>query len=219
MARIEQGALEIEIQQNRNVSEKNDGTLAGSVIYTADQTFFNLLPQLGASHPDDNRLECYQRDITYNNNGIVTLNAAYFGLVGHKTDQVVSFTGGQNNDPIEVHPDFATIAGTDSAPLNGARFNRETGEFLGFFTGKFMGVSHYLTPSTMISLSYWTDSVPSLKNRLSIVNAVPGVTTPPDVVNFLLLDMPYRQVGSFYQVTEQYLGSGAKGWNSTIYTG
>jgi len=29
--------------------------------------------------------------------------------------------------------------------------------------------------------------------------------------------MPYRQIANVYAVTEQYLGSGEKGWNGQIY--
>jgi len=40
---------------------------------------------------------------------------------------------------------------------------------------------------------------------------------PPNVKNYLLVDMPYRVQGSLYQVTEQYIGSAKGGWNKTIY--
>jgi hypothetical protein len=37
------------------------------------------------------------------------------------------------------------------------------------------------------------------------------------VKEFLVIDYPYRQVGSFYQVTEQIMGSGPNGFSSILY--
>jgi len=105
--------------------------------------------------------------------------------------------------------------------LNGAKFDDDTGEFLGFFDQSIkdlFGVMHYLVPSTMVSLTYWQSTVPSLNKRMSIKSSISGFRKPTDVKNFLLLDIPYRQIGSFYQVTEQYLGSGPDGWSTKIYT-
>ena len=115
--------------------------------------------------------------------------------------------------------------------MNGAQFETnenadgdEYYQFLGFFPFKnggayngMTGVTSYLTAGTQVSVTYWTDKIPKLNNRMTIVQKIPGFTTPPDVGNFLLLDSPYRQVGSFYQVTDQYLGSGVAGWNALIY--
>ena len=221
------------IQPDRSISEKNDGTLEGQVIYKCDRSKISRLPRIGTTHPDDNRLECYNISRTYNSNGLVTATASFFGLISSTTDPVITYSGGQNNEAITTHPNFTDFAGTVDAPLNGAVFETDTnaadyGSFIEFGGGEdpdgpqFRGIEYYLTPSTMITLSYWTDKVPSLKNRLKIYSRIRGVSSaelkvPSDVEDFLLLDTPYRQVGSFYQVTEQYLGSGPRGWNEVVY--
>jgi len=230
MARVIKGEIEdIFIQPDRSINEKNDGTLEGQVVYKCQKEQESDLPVIGTPHPDTTLMECYNISKTHNSNGLITATASFFGLTASQTDPVISYSGGNNQEPIETHPDFITeLAGTSSAPKNGAIFD-DNGEFLRFGGGAqdtneppFRGVEYYLTPSTQITLSYWTDKVPTLKDRLHIYDKISGVSgqelkTPPDVENFLLLDTPYRQVGSYYQVTEQYLGSGPDGWNEKIY--
>jgi hypothetical protein len=229
MALVKHGDSGIFIQPNRTISEKDDGTLSGSVIYEASEGAY--LPGLGFSHPDDGRLEMIEQTITHMPNGKKQLQASYFGIVASTTIKKISYTGAQNQDAIETHANFGYFAGNGSVPINGAQFITEENadgdeyyEFQGFFPfangggyNAFTGVSSYLTAGTQVSVTYWTDKIPKLDNRMTIVQFIPGFTTPPDVGNFLLLDTPYREVGSFYQVTEQYLGSGQRGWNSDIY--
>lgn len=210
----------IAIQPDRTITEKNDGTLEGIVNFECDRADFLSLPQMGAAHPDDHRLELYNRDITYSTLGKVKLSGAYFGLVARKTEPVLAYTPNTDRDPIETHPLFDTFAGTKASPINGAKFDKQTGEFLGFFNQAIkdlFGAKYYLVPSTMVALTYWTSVAPSLSKRMTIIQSVPGFRKPPDVKDFLLLDMPYRQIGSFYQVTEQIMGSGPLGWSKKIY--
>jgi len=234
MSRVDKGDIDgnVIMQPDRSVSEKNDGTLEGQIVYRCDKEYISSLPDLGDPHPDDDRLECYDINKTYNSNGLVTATASFFGLVASTTDPVISYSGGQNQEPIETHPDFETkIGGTYNAPLNGAKFVTDEGEadykaFIGFIDpdsdSEILGTEYYLSTSTNITLSYWTDKAPSLKNRMRIYPYIRGINSsqlrvPSDVKNFLLLDTPYRQVGSFFQVTEQYLGSGPDGFSSLIY--
>ena len=218
------------IQPNRTISEKEDGTLSGSVIWEGSQDSGVAMPGIGNVHPDDYRLEMIEATYSYLPNQKIQLQASYFGLNASTTTKIISYSGAQNQEAIETHPDFKAFAGDGDEPKNGAQFESyenasgdEYYDFLGFKLSKgedsneFTGVSHYLTAGTQVSITYWTSRVPKLKKRMSIVNRISGFTTPPDVVDFLYLDTPYRQVGSFYQVTEQYLGSGIRGWNDTIY--
>lgn len=229
MSRTDKGDIDgnVIMQPDRSIGEKNDGTLEGQIVYKCDKQYVSLLPNIGDPHPDDSRLECYDINKTHNSNGLVTATASFFGLTASTTDPVISYSGGQNQEPIETHPDFANFAGDVTAPLNGAQFVSDTsaddyGQFIGFEGTSFQGIEYYLTPSTNITLSYWTDKAPSLKNRMKIYPYIRGINSsqlrvPSDVDDFLLLDTPYRQVGSFFQVTEQYMGSGPDGWNKSIY--
>lgn len=221
-------------QPGSTVTEKNDGTLEGQVVFKGPSANEVIFPGIGSTHPFESRLECYQVDDVWGPNSELTRTASYFGLVSPTTDKVITVSGGQNNDPIETHPDFASFSASNpldkSTWINGATFdiaskeNQDpTGEFLGFLKGgtaaelKFRGTQYYLTPATVVTLSWWSRSAPTLKPRMSIYASIPGLETPPDVADFLLIDTPYRQVGSHYQVTEQYIGSSDPGWNDIIY--
>ena len=237
-------------QVGRTITQNSDGTLEGSVVWKIDADLVppresansTYLPTVadgsgapGSNHPDDGRLECYNRTLSYGNNGILTCTASYFGLIKRRTDPEFSFSGGVTTEPIETHPDFSTkIAGTVGAPLNGAKFvtNPEAddyGSFIEFpeFTkpgdtenNNFLGVENYLTPGTNIVVSYWQDTQPRPTKTATWSTYIPDVTEfrkPQGVDNFLLMDESYSQVGNYYQVTRNYIGSGVKGWNKDIY--
>jgi hypothetical protein len=225
MAIIQQGNIRdhygdgVAIQPNFKLTERDDGTIEGTVTFECDESNLPNLPQVGNSHPRDTRAELYARDITYLPLRKVRMVGSFFGLVSSTTDPVLNYTPNTDRQLIETHADFAEFAGDADSPQNGAEFDSETGEFLGFFdsSNDLFATRYHLTPSTQVSLTYWTRNRPSLKKRMRIVNRVAGFTAPPDVKDFLRLDMPYRQVGSHYQVTEIYLGSGPNGWNATVY--
>ena len=249
----EADAAAVIAQVGRTITYQSDGTLEGSVVWkgysglSADGTIIppTGIPvvaeggQAGTNHPDDARMECYNRTLVYGANGIVTCTAAYFGIENTtgKSDLTFSFSGGVTNEPIETHPDFTTkIAGTVGAPLNGAKFvtNPEAddyGSFIEFpeFTtpgaidnNNFMGVESYLTPATNIVVSWWQDTQPKPSKTATWDTNINGVSAddfrkPQGVKNFLLMDESYSQVGNFYQVTQSYLGSGVRGWDKDIY--
>jgi hypothetical protein len=212
------------IQVDRTVTEKVEGTLEGTIKFKAKKEDADTLPTFGDLHVDDNRMELFNREVVYNGLDVVTMTASYFGLAESSPTggpgQVVSFSGGANNEPIETHPDFDRFAGTAFPPAareEGSVWDPVTGQFLRFDGGQFKGVQYYLTPSTQITVSYWKDSVPILKPRMKIVEKISGVSLPSDVVNLLRVESSYRQTGSSYQVTEVYLASGDKGWDKDIY--
>jgi hypothetical protein len=175
-------------------------------------------PTIGFSlHPRDTRLVCESLSLTYKTLGKAEIVASYIGLNQDPTIPRVEFAGGSGQDPIETHPDFVKFAGTIDDPKNNARFDDETGEFIGFFNGELQGVTSYIVPSTIVNLTYYTTSVPSLERVGKIKSSLPNFRRPPNVKNYLLMAMPYRQIANIYAVTEQYLGSGEGGWNKKIY--
>jgi hypothetical protein len=208
------------IQPNYSLTEKNDGTIEGQVVFECDESRSGNLPIMNSAHPRDPRCELYNREITFLPLRKIRLTGSYFGLVSAKTDPTISYTPNVNQDPVTTHPDFATFAGTPTAPLNGAKFDLATGEFLGFFDPEIkdlFGAEFYLVPATLLSLTYWTKSVPTLGRRMTRKTTIPGFRKPADVKEFLVIDFPYRQVGSFYQVTEQIMGSGPNGFSKKLY--
>ena len=211
------------MQPDRSVTNKIEGTLEGTIKFKAFLEDLETLPTFGDLHVDDDRMELFNREIVYNGLEMVTLTASYFGLSESSPNggdgQIVSFSGGANNEPIETHPDFEKFAGDAENPQDGVIFDPVTGQFLRFEEGDLKGVQYYLTPATQITISYWTDIVPKLKKRMEIVNNLSGVTLPEDVNNLLRIESSYRQTGSSFQVTEVYLASGFDGWSEVIYNG
>lgn len=219
------GDLQVARQPGAKLTYRDDGTIDGTIEYRCDRSLQDYLPEIGDDHPEDPRCELYARDITYSATGLVVMNASYFGIEDKVTDPVLNLSTNANQNPIQIHPDFFdTLGGDSDLPLNGAKFDDETGEFLGFFDpnneNKLFGVEYYYTPGITVTTSYWTRDRPTLDALMSIVNAreiVSDFIAPPNVKNFLLIGQPYRQIGSHYQVTKQYLASGPDGWNTTIY--
>ena len=228
-------------QTGRTITESSDGTLEGSVtwkIQTGDINPLNvdntlLLPKIatndgnpGDNHPDDDRLECYNRTITFGPNQIITCVASYFGLTMPITDPTISFSGGVTPEPIETHPDFEEFG----TAKNGAQFDSD-GEFLGFTKfvpgsknekeqANFMGIDSYLVPSTNIILTWWENKKPKPRQLATVEKAFPhsaNLRKPRGIKDFLLINESIRQVGNFYEFTHQYVGSGDLGWNEAIY--
>jgi hypothetical protein len=218
--------------------------MEGTAIYHVSKTG-GTTPTIGATHPYDNRLRCISVDLTYGASQIVAVTN-YMGLLRSPTRAIINWPGATGQDPIETHPAFVEatsdfpepLAGTISAAWNGALFVRpdaadETtadagsgevdsyAEFRGFYdpTNKMFGTTSYLVANPIIYLSYWSTDPPSLAQQMTIVDSIPGVQQPPDVVNWLFLTPQYREIagGMFYQVTETYMGSGPNGINDYIY--
>jgi len=217
-----------------SLTEKNDGTIEGQVVFECDDRLIDNLPRMGSPHPRDRRCELYDIETTFLGLNKVRMTGSYFGLVAPKTKPTISYTPNTNQEPITSHPNFLTKL----MPAGGVWRDDETNEFIDAnsylaldeedrknleFVGwtnpkdELFGVEYYLTPAALVSLTYWTRSVPLLSKQMIIKKNIPGFKSPPGVKEFLLMDSPYRQVGNFYQVTENYMGSGEKGFSRLIY--
>ena len=207
-------------QADSGIVINSDDTMEAAITWRAVAK--DDLPIVGELHPDSDKLECYNTTYTYNSLGYVTCAASYFGITGTVTTKQVSYTGGGSSEPIETYPGFSGnvfgLGGNVGNPNNGAFFDEETGQFLGFASGSLQGIQYYLTPSNTLTISYWMDSAPTV-NLMQTAGIPPGSESLvlPDVPNWLLISSPVKNVGSVYQVTEQWLGSGPRGWNSYIY--
>lgn len=220
MALVKHGSPNMVLQPNSEVSEDENGLLTGTCVYEGDVAYSGFIPRLGQLHPYDFRLTCYKRQVTKLANSKARGTCNYIGVSADPTPMFIEHPGGSGQDPIQTHPKFKDFAGTSASPKNGAYFDPETGDFVGFTDpdSKFFGTSSYIVPSVMVNLSFYTHYVPDLGYVGEVYDwNVPNLIAPPNVKNFLLLGMPYRQIGNLFQVTHQILGSGPKGWNRTIY--
>ena len=208
------------LQPGSEVSEDENGLLSGTCLYEGDIAYLGTIPRMGQLHPYDLRLSVYKRQISRIANSKFRATINYIGVTADPTPMFIEHPGGSGQDPIQTHPKFTDFAGTPASPKNGALFDTETGDFIGFTnsSNKFFGVTSYIVPSVMVNLSFYTHYVPDLGYVGETYDwNVPNLIRPPNVKDFLLLGMPYRQIGNLFQVTHQILGSGPDGWNRSIY--
>jgi hypothetical protein len=220
MALTKHGTPRLALQPGSEVSEDENGLLTGTCVYEGDVGFIYQVPEIGAMHPYNFRLTAYKRQISRIANKKLRATINYIGVSADPTPMFIEHPGGSGQDPIQTHPKFEEFAGTAAAPKNGAYFDPETGDFVGFTDpdSKFFGTTSYIVPSVMVNLSFYSHYVPDLDYVGEVYQwTVPNLIAPPNVKDFLLLGMPYRQIGNLFQITHQILGSGPNGWNRTIY--
>lgn len=208
------------LQPDSEITVDDYGVMRGTAVFKIPAEFVaTAQPRVNISvHPKDPRLTCFEVSIKWTKLEQAIITAQYLGLLYDPSIPKIEFAGGSGQDPIETHPEFQDFAGTPEDPKNGAQFDQDTGEFLGFFEpNKFQGTRAYIVPSVIVNYSYYTSVVPSIASVGRIFSGVPNFRKPPNVRNFLLVGMPYRQTANVFFVTEQYLGSGEAGWNRDIY--
>ncbi len=218
-------------QPGRRIAYKSDGTIEGSVKYVTKDDNIRNLPAIGASHPDEPAASAHHMDFEFMSNGRVEATVHYHGIasdMGDESRPTIDYPGGVDQLPIELHPKFLEFAGTPENPKNGAVWvDIETGrqvnagttyeyaEFSKFNDpeNNFFRTEFYFVSRPMVYRTHWSRRRPSLKKAMTVVSSIPGFTNPPGIVDWLIMDTPYRKVGDMYQVTTQYKGSPEPGWS------
>jgi hypothetical protein len=228
------GAALLERQPESELVYHPDGLIDGQIAYEFDhagqRASVNAL--LGSQHPDDSAVYLYALRITKGRLGKSRAVFDCIGLSRSPTTPAVSMDPSVTTEPIETHPDFLSFAGTAGAPVNGARFDDETGEFLGFFgpaglsgeeatrAAELMGVSSYYTGSPVLRASYYSFTPPTFGASFRI--ARPHVPTPSigGVQNWLRMAPKWDTVSGtpIYRVSEEWMGSSRdRGWSTLVY--
>jgi hypothetical protein len=209
-------------QPGSKLSYKQDGTIQGSIVYEGDASARAAAPKINSSHPDDSRAICYDVEIENLKSGKIRATAAYIGVTADPTPWFLSGTGSLDKESIVTHPDFvAKIGGTAASPKNGAKFDDDTKEFLGFpadADGALGGVDSYFVPSVVYRFTRWTYRQPDFGDLGKIQTPPVAIRKPASVRDFLLGSGTYHQVGNLYQETMEFWGSGPRGWNRMIYS-
>ena len=227
---VQQGeiAFPYNVQPDWSITERLDGTIEGVLEFVTTRDWRAFLPELEDEHPGDDRLELHTREIRFLPHSRVSMTGHYLGLADDPTDSIISYVGSPDRERIETHPDFkTTIGGTAAGALNQAIFldasGRQTskdaaGNRFAYFDedSDLAGVEYFLRASTQVELSWWQTDVPTVQ-RMVIVEDIKPFKKPDDVTDFLIVDTPYRQVGSHYQVTQIALGSSGGGWSQLLY--
>lgn len=169
--------------------------------------------------------------------GFFIVTKGYAGVSGGQSTAIYELGLGLGEDPIETHRKFVSeIAGTPSNPLNGAYFiDPETGKlstddatgmfdhFKGLIGGTlnpFAGITSYLNLCNVTWRErYVTTTRPTNMSTIGYIDTPHGpYPSLPGNANWLNMGTSYEQRGSAFFVTNEWKGSGPRGWNSTIYT-
>lgn len=211
------------IQPGRTLTLDRYGVIRGQVVYKVDASLaFRLAPSVGSAHPDSAGAYAWNNTIQPIESGLCQITTDYIGLASDPTGYEVEFIGTLSEEPIETHPKFVdSIGGTADNPLHGASFDQETGEFLCFpvdAPNNLGGVRSYLSPSSTVRVSWYTRNPSSGLWSLGNRSYPPGsIPSPPDSRNWLKTNWSRRDFGLIYQISEEYMASGKKGWNTLIY--
>jgi hypothetical protein len=208
------------------LDQLDDGSWEGVVVYyCAWANVQTLAPQRFVDvHPDFDSLTCNASKAVQLKGGWAKITATYRGLFGTPVgvEEIITST---SEAPIETHVNFVTdIGGTPDAPLNGAQFDSD-GNFTGFQVttdgstqNPFAGIVSYLTPGTIYRMTTPQASRPTSLSGVGTVYAISdSVELPNSYMNWLLVSLTWKRYGAIWLVTMEFLLSGNKGWNSTIY--
>ena len=213
------------------------GLVSGRLMGKVAANAWSALPNIGSAHPYASFCTMEKRVVRFTA-GFWQMTGDYVGCEIDETEPVWDFNPGTGNEPIETIDNFLTIAGTPSAPLNGAIWRDENGDkttddakgiFDRFLTHKpdgslnpWAGTSEYLAVNNTILTKSWTrKSRPSDSGRPLKVEDPPSGHAPNFSSNYKWLKFPasYTQRGRVYECRQMWMLSGPKGWNRVIYDG
>jgi len=212
------------LQPNWSLLYKQDGSIQGRCVFKCPASDgIGNIPPIGTPHPKKNDAKSYDAELVVTENEIAVITVDYIGLHTPQPYQI-EYIGTVGEEPIETHPKFvSSIGGTAASPKNNAKFDAETGEFIGFpadAPNKLGGVRGYLAPSSVVRVSYYTASALSGLSDLGEKQSPPylGFISIGGSKNWLKTNWSRRDFGTFlYQITEEYTLSGKDGWNTLIY--
>ena len=189
-----------------------------------------LIPQIGVTvHPDDSNARCSAVAGEYDQeSGVYLLTVEYKTPDGTGWIDIGSKNGGRSveiiaavqTEPIETHPDFATLAGTAASPANGAIYD-DDGRFTGWAaTSAYRGIESYLAPTVRVRIAE-VDTVDVTSADLEEIGTIQSVSASdaptPSGYNWLCTDVSQVDQGDDYLITREYTLSGPSGWNTDIY--
>lgn len=157
----------------------------------------------------------------------------YEGFLNSLPEPIYSLSSSLSEEPIELHPDFLTIAGTPSDPLNGAIFidpdtqkitkDNARGVFreflatLGSAANLKAGIESYLSPGATWTEIYFSSSRPTDLGSLGERDSPSGSNPSFGSRNWLYSGCEYTRRGYIYEIRKTWLLSGRNGWDADIY--
>lgn len=194
-----------------------------------------LLRSKYSVHPVFTSMGMEKRSASKNRHGkFWRVTYTYVGFLLDLPDPVYTLSSALSEEPIQLHPDFATIAGTPSAPLNGAVFvdpdtekvttDNAKGvfrEFRATISGAAnlkAGVEAFLSPGATWQETSFSATRPADLGSLGQIDS-PSGTQPTfgSGRNWIYSAAEYTRRGGIYEIRKTWLLSGRNGWDSDIY--
>jgi hypothetical protein len=198
----------------------------------------NLFPQQVladyAPHPRFGNMLLSKRDGQRGDPGYWNVTYTFEGFLDEEPEEpTYELVGSLSQEPIETHPDFATvIAGTPASPKNGAIFvdpeSRKQSEATNAVFKEFSNnpdpgkktkarVDSYLEPSVEWRETKFQRTRPNSVTSLGNIQEPAG--SPPTLSprDWIVWSYSYVRRGALYQVTTTWRMSGRNGWDPDIY--
>ena len=230
MARTRYGSITGNTSARQPGSEliyHDSGLIEGQYIIKADEANTLLTRYIGSAHPDDSAVQLYAMRIVYDRLGIRMAVYDCIGITRDPTDRVPSYMAANSTDPIETHPYFRTraggtaLAGTIASPKNGATFDPETKQFLGWMAdacpADLIGVRSYYRNAMVVRATWFSFQPPRFRYDARITAAPPGVPDIAGVKDWLEMAPSGEKVGTLFRISQEYIGSDNRGWSKKIY--
>ena len=231
----------LHLQSGGEITTARNGLATGRITWLVKPMMWNLMPNIGAVHPYATFCVCEKRNVKFTK-GFWTVLCDYVGAEYPETTPVYEWNPGVGNEPIQTIDNFVSqIAGTPSAPLNGAIWrSQKTGlvttsndvndSYFDRFSvwnpdmtkNPWGAVSEYLAASNSVYTKSWVRrSKPVDADRpLTVISTPPG--DPPVFGanhNWLQFPVSYTKRGLVFDCRQQFLLSTRTGWNHVIYNG
>lgn len=186
--------------------------------------------QEGSAHPRFSSMAVSKRSFSQEAAGtFYRMTYLYEGFLLSIPSPTYELNGSVGEDPIQLHRDFVeSLAGTPSAPLNGANFiDPETGKissdddvgvFDRFGEGELAGVEAYRVPTAVWTEISFSGTRPTGLGDLGTKEA-PNGPNPSfgEGRNWMFVGATYRKRGHIFEIRKSWELSGRGGWNDLIY--
>lgn len=181
-------------QPEWSVTDNGRGLLEGTgkIYFDQDNKYPEFAPQRGDSHPNDERLRCYQTEVTFNRNKMGYIESKYVGIAdGDMTDIEWTLSGSTQDVSIRFHPDFddwCSDAGWSGFPStsydNTMLILDNSGHFKAFGPDhpKVPDVEQFSVPAGNCKISYYTKSMDWVDYAFGLGKQI---GTPPHAPYFL----------------------------------
>lgn len=197
--------------------------------------FPGLLRSKYSAHPRFTSLAVSKINWVSGNSGrFYRVTYTYEGFLIGLPEPIYSLSSALSEEPIELHPDFATFAGTPAAPLNGAVFldpdtqkittDNAKGVFREFLARAGgvanikAGIESYLSPGATWQEISFSATRPSDLGQLGTIDEPAGPEpTLGSGRTWLYSGADYTRRGYIYETRKTWLLSGRNGWDTDIY--